>query len=109
MDCSPSGSSVHGDSPGKNTRVECRYLLHGILPPGIEPTALMSLAVAGGYFTTGATWEAYIDKWILYHWATWEVPLYNIPMFKETETQWHIPQYFVEIAHSSLSWHILEG
>ena len=25
MDCSPSGSSVHGDSPGKNTRVGCHF------------------------------------------------------------------------------------
>ena len=27
---SPSGSSVHGDSPGKNTRVGCHALLQGI-------------------------------------------------------------------------------
>ena len=26
--------------------------------PGIEPTSLMSPALAGGYFTTSATWEA---------------------------------------------------
>ena len=26
--------------------------------PGIEPTSLMSPALAGGFFTTGATWEA---------------------------------------------------
>ena len=32
MDCSPPGSSVHGDSPGKNTEVGCRALLQGILP-----------------------------------------------------------------------------
>ena len=31
VDCSPSGSSVHGDTPGKNTRVGCP-------PPGIFPT-----------------------------------------------------------------------
>ena len=30
MDYSPSGSSVHGDSPGKNTRVGCHFLLQGI-------------------------------------------------------------------------------
>ena len=28
MDCSPSGSSVHEDSPGKNTGVGCYFLLH---------------------------------------------------------------------------------
>ena len=27
MDCSPPGSSDHGDSPGKNTRVRCHTLL----------------------------------------------------------------------------------
>ena len=30
MDCSPPGSSVHGDSPGKNTGVGCLALLQGI-------------------------------------------------------------------------------
>ena len=28
IDCSPLGSSVHVDSPGKNTRVGCHFLLH---------------------------------------------------------------------------------
>ena len=38
MDCSPPGSSVHGDSPGKNTGVDCHALFQGNLPnPGIEP------------------------------------------------------------------------
>jgi len=32
----------------------------GHLPdPGIEPTSLMSPALAGGFFTTSATWEAH--------------------------------------------------
>ena len=30
MACSPSGSLVHGDSPGKNTAVGCHALLKGI-------------------------------------------------------------------------------
>ena len=30
VDCSPPGSSVHGDSPGKNTGVSCHFLLQGI-------------------------------------------------------------------------------
>ena len=30
MDCSPPGSSVHRDSPGKNTGVGCHALLQGI-------------------------------------------------------------------------------
>ena len=32
MDCSLPGSSVHGDSPGKNTRMGCHALLQGIFP-----------------------------------------------------------------------------
>ena len=32
IDCSPPGSSVHGDSPGKNTGVGCHALLQGIFP-----------------------------------------------------------------------------
>ena len=32
MDHSPPGSSVHGDSPGKNTGVGCHYFLQGIFP-----------------------------------------------------------------------------
>ena len=31
-DCSPLGSPVHGDSPGKNTGVGCHFLLQGIFP-----------------------------------------------------------------------------
>ena len=32
MDCSPPGSSVHGDSPGKNTEVSCHALIQRIFP-----------------------------------------------------------------------------
>ena len=32
MDCSPPGSSVHGDSLSKNTGVGCHALLQGIFP-----------------------------------------------------------------------------
>ena len=41
MDCSPAGSSVHGDSPGKNTGVGCHALLQGIFPTqGWDPGPL---------------------------------------------------------------------
>ena len=41
MDCSPSGSSFHGDSPGKNTGLGCHPLLQRIfttqgLNPGLQ-------------------------------------------------------------------------
>ena len=47
------------DSPGMNTGVGCHALLQGdLLDPGIEPTSLMSPALAGEFFTTSTTWEA---------------------------------------------------
>ena len=38
MGCSPPGSSVYGDSPGKNTGVGCHALHQGIFPTqGLNP------------------------------------------------------------------------
>ena len=56
MNCSPPGSSVHGDSPGKNTGVELPCPTPGNLPhPGIESSSLMPTALADRFFTTTAT------------------------------------------------------
>ena len=49
MDYSPPGSSVHGESPGKNTEVGCHALLQGIFP------------------TKGLTLGLPHFSWILYH------------------------------------------
>ena len=74
MDCSPSGSSVHGMLQALNAGVGCHALLQGIFPtqgsnlclihlhwhlpdPRIKPASHTS-ALAGGFFTTGTTWEA---------------------------------------------------
>ena len=48
VDCSPLGSSVHEDCPGKNTGVGCHALLQGIFPtqesnPGLPHCRLDSL------------------------------------------------------------------
>ena len=48
-DCSPPGSSVHGDSPGKNTGVGCHALLQRIFP------------------TQGSNPGLLHCRWILYH------------------------------------------
>ena len=57
MDHSPPGSSVHGILQAR----VLEWLLcppPGDLPdPGIEPPSLMSPVLAGGFFTTSATWE----------------------------------------------------
>ena len=43
-DCSPPGSSVNGDSPGKNTGVGCHALLQGVfLTQGLNPHLLCLL------------------------------------------------------------------
>ena len=56
MGCSPPGSSVHGDSPGKNTGMGPPP---GDLPhPGIEPMSLMSPTLAGEFYITRTTWKA---------------------------------------------------
>ena len=59
MDCSSPGSSVHGDSPGKNTGVGRHVLLQGDLSnPRIKLMSFASLALANKFFTASATWEA---------------------------------------------------
>ena len=44
MDCSPSGSSVHGDSPGKNIVMGYHTLLQGIFPIKVSH-------IVGGFFS----------------------------------------------------------
>ena len=93
MGCSPPGSSVHGDSPGKNAGVACHALLQGIFPsqgsnPGIEPrspalqadslpaeppgkpknTGMGSLSLLQGIFPTqGPSPGLLLSRQILYH------------------------------------------
>ena len=62
MDCGPPGSSVRGI-------LQARVLewvaipFSGHLPhPGIEPGSLTCPALAGGFFTTSATWEALVHS-----------------------------------------------
>ena len=55
MDCNPPGSSVHGDSPGRNTGVGCHALLRGSSWPR-DWTQLSR--IAGGLFTVWTTREA---------------------------------------------------
>ena len=49
VDCSPPGSSVHGDSPGKNTGVGYHALFQGIFPASDQTQVFR---IAGGFFTT---------------------------------------------------------
>ena len=51
MDYSLLDSSVHGDSPGKNTGVGCHALLQGIFLTEESNLRLMSPALTGRFFT----------------------------------------------------------
>ena len=71
MNQSPPGSSVHGFSRQKYWNgLPCTP--PGDLPdPGIEP---LSPALAGGFFTISATWEAPVMK--------------NLPAIQEAQETW---------------------
>ena len=72
MSYSLPGSSVHGTLQAGIWRgLPCPPL--GNLPqPGIEPTYLMSSALAGRFFTTSTTWEAiYIYIYMCLIWDPW--------------------------------------
>ena len=63
MDCSPPGSSVHGILQARVLEGVAMPSSGDLPDPGIKPASLMSPALAGGFFTTSATWEApYIVK-----------------------------------------------
>ena len=56
-DCNPQGSSVHGILQAR-IRSGSPFPSPGHLPDsGIEPTSLMSHALAGGFFTTSAAFK----------------------------------------------------
>ena len=58
MDHSPPGFSVHGILQAKMLEWVAMPSSRGSSNPGIESMSLMYPALAGGFFTTSATWEA---------------------------------------------------
>ena len=67
MDYSPD-SSIHGDSPGKNTGVGCHALLQEIFLPWDQThdsctgrQVLFFFFFVGRFFTTSTTWEAEVS------------------------------------------------
>ena len=73
MDCSPPGSSVHGEyclRPGKNTKVGCHALFQGVFPTqGSNLHLLCLLHWPVGFLTTSTTWEAQQLGDNAYSWA----------------------------------------
>ena len=66
MDCSLPGSAVRGTLQQEYWSV-WPFPSPGDLPdPGIKPVSLMSPALASGFFTTSAPWEARDDPWQLF-------------------------------------------
>ena len=63
VDCSLPSSSVHGLFQAKNTGVDCHFLLQGIVPTQ-GSNLFMSFALAGGFFTISAAWEAPDESFI---------------------------------------------
>ena len=58
-DSRPPGSSIHGDSPGKNTGVGCHFLFQIIFPTqGSNLDQTWVSHIAGRFFTIWATREA---------------------------------------------------
>ena len=66
MDCGPPGSSVHGIFSRQEYWSGLPCPPPGDLPdPGIEPWSLASPALAGGFFTPSATWEAPVVQYVI--------------------------------------------
>ena len=58
MDFSPPGSSVYGILQARILELVAIPFSRDLPDPGIEPMSLMTPALAGGFFTTSATWES---------------------------------------------------
>ena len=59
MDCSPSGASLHGILQTKILDWVAMPSSRASSLPRDEPTSPVAPALAGGFFTTSATWEAH--------------------------------------------------
>ena len=87
MDCSLPGSSVPGDSPGKNTAGACYALLQRSSRPRGWICISTSPSLTGAFFTASATWEVHpeikiappaVEVWNLNHRISWKV-LWDAP------------------------------
>ena len=62
MDCSPPDFSVYRIFQARILEWVAISFSRGSPDPSIEPTSLMSLALAVRFFTTSATWKAFFKK-----------------------------------------------
>ena len=118
-DCSPPGSSDHGDSPGKNTGVGCHALLQGIFPtqglnqslPALladslpyEPlrkpknTGVGSLSLLQGIFLTQEShWGLLHCGWILYQLSYQESP--ELGHRRHSEKEYFYPEHSIRVSY----------
>ena len=80
MDCSPPGSSVHGDSPGKNTRVDCHALLQETFPSQGSNSSLLHCRLILHHLSHQGSPR--IPKWVAY------------PFFKGSFWPWNWTRIF---------------
>ena len=69
--CSSLGSSVHGILQAGSLEWVAFPSRGNLLDPGIEPTSLISLALAGGFFTTEPSGKAPRPFPSRVHWGCW--------------------------------------
>ena len=79
MNCSPLGSSVHGDSPGKNTEVGCHVLLQGIFATQRDVIRSLNVILVGteatGVFKAGLE----VGEDMIYDCILWDIThLHNL-------------------------------
>ena len=103
VDCSPPGSSVHGDSPGKSTGVGCHALLQGVFPTqGLNPDLPHCRQILYRLSHQGSPripeWVAYPfsrgfspprdrSRWILYQLRYLRSPVWRLPAFKSSSSE----------------------
>ena len=61
-DCSPPGSSAHGIFQARILEQLATSFSRDVPDPRIKPVSLMSPALASGFFTTSAIWEAQVKR-----------------------------------------------
>ena len=78
MDCSPPGSSIHRDSPGKNMRVGCHAPLQGSSQP---KDRIQVSCTADGFF---AIWATITSSNVLLNYKEWKtaLPLATVGIWK---------------------------
>ena len=94
MDQSLPGSSVHGDSPGKDTGMSCHSLLQGIFLTQEDPTWLFcGSCIAGGFFT---------DSLLLNHWGS-PISNYQFSSVQSLSRVWLFATPWITARQASLS------